>query len=119
MSAKYYIYRNLNKGGFSVRLRGLVVDYIEDECICMGVSFNVSEKGRQRAIKKGQRNVHAFIVCENYVKGNGRMACAFGTYPVEVTYRPFEYDFFYRLDNGKDIYETVLCHLKDNTVFVR
>lgn len=65
MSAKYYIYRNLHTGGFSVRFRGKVIDRaftLEAE----DVTFKVNETGRQRVIRDKQKNVHAFIVADKY-----------------------------------------------------
>lgn len=63
MAAKYYIYRNLNRGGFSVKYKGLVIDNIH-RFTADNVEFRVSEASRQRAIREGRRNVHAFMVCD-------------------------------------------------------
>ena len=65
MAAKYYIYRNLNRGGFSVKYKGLVVDRL-DEFAADNVEFRVSDKSRKRACRQGQRNVHAYLVCDDY-----------------------------------------------------
>ena len=119
MSAKYYIYRNLHKGGFSVRLRGRVVDYI-DEAVCMDVSFKVGLKGRSRAIREGKRNVHAFVVCDMYYKG-GRLECQYGKFDKEVTYNPFWAEKkFYDVESGRAINnDAFMCHLKDEKVYIR
>jgi hypothetical protein len=65
MLAKYYIYRNLNRGGFSVKHKGLVIDRI-DEFAADNVEFRVSEASRRRAKREGRRNVHAYLVCDEY-----------------------------------------------------
>jgi hypothetical protein len=65
--AKYYIYRNLRTGGFSVRYRGLVIDRL-DKFLATGVQFQVSESGRRQVIAQGRKNVHAFVVAEKYSK---------------------------------------------------
>jgi hypothetical protein len=67
MAAKYYIYRNLNRGGFSVKYKGLVVDYL-DTFEANDAEFRVSEAGRNRAREQKARNVHAYLVCEKYKK---------------------------------------------------
>jgi len=68
MIAKYYIYRNLHTGGFSVKRRGRVVDRIDAySLMAENVTFKVNEAGRQRVIKDKKKNVHAFIVCDKYV----------------------------------------------------
>lgn len=56
------VYRNLNRKGvqYSIRQNGLVVghtDFVDlKECY-----FIVQEAGRQRALRTGRRNVHAFV----------------------------------------------------------
>lgn len=66
--AKYYIYRNLHTGGFSVKRKGRVVDRISEHSLSAeDVTFKVNEAGRQRVIKDKKKNVHAFIVCDKYI----------------------------------------------------
>lgn len=64
-AAKYYIYRNLHTGGFSVRYRGRVIAH-DDYFIGRNVEFRVSESGRQRVIKEKKKNVHAYSACDKY-----------------------------------------------------
>ena len=64
-AAKYYIYRNLRTGGFSVKRRGRVVDR-QQSLTAEHITFKVNEIGRQRVIKEKQKNVHAYIVCDKY-----------------------------------------------------
>ena len=64
--AKFYIYRNLHlKDTFSIRQRGRVVDRLAS-FEAHDVSFQVSELGRLRVLKHGQRNIHAFVVTDKY-----------------------------------------------------
>jgi hypothetical protein len=65
MAAKYYIYRNLNRGGFSIKHKGLVVDRV-NTFEAENVEFRVSGASRNRARREQSRNVHAYIVCERY-----------------------------------------------------
>ncbi len=66
-AAKYYIYRNLHTGGFSVKYKGRVIDRL-NTMRATGVTFKVSEKGRQKVISEKRKNVHAFVVADKYTK---------------------------------------------------
>lgn len=65
--AKFYIYRNLRTGGFSVRYKGRIIERLHTFS-AYGVQFKVNELGRQRVIKEKQKNVHAFVVADKYKK---------------------------------------------------
>lgn len=67
-AAKYYIYRNLHTGGFSIRHRGLVIERAND-IVAENVTFKVNDGGRQRVIREKSKNVHAFVVCDKYIVG--------------------------------------------------
>ena len=64
-TAKYYIYRNLHTKGFSVRYHGRVIDRL-NAFTAQNITFKVNESGRQRVIKEGRKNVHAFVVADRY-----------------------------------------------------
>lgn len=66
MTARYYIYRNLRTKGFSVRHRGKVIAHLNEPAYVSNVDFKVNESSRQRVIREKQKNVHAFIICENF-----------------------------------------------------
>ena len=108
--AKYYIYRNLHKGGFSVRLRGSVVDYI-DEAVCIGVEFKTYRKGKYR---------HLTIVCDNYYKGDKRLECMYGKFDKRILYG-IDLDVFVCLDEEdvQIVDDAFMCHIEDNSVFIR
>lgn len=84
-AAKYYIYRNLHTGGFSVKYRGLVVDR-QDSLIAENVTLKVNEIGRQRVINKKRKNVHAYVVCDKYISANKERI---DKLPV-ITYNPYK-----------------------------
>lgn len=95
MAAKYYIYRNLNRGKvFSIKHRGKVIDRRE-MIEAFGVEFRVSRTGRERVLREGKRNVHAFAVAEAYGS-----AIQGGDQPVDtstmvpVWYNPFKTEQF-------------------------
>lgn len=62
MSTMYRVYRNLNNGKISIMnaKTRLVVGHA-DAVILDHASFEVNEKGRQRVIEEGRKNVHAFV----------------------------------------------------------
>ena len=54
------IYWNLHKMTFSVMHKGLVIGYAH-EIYLHDAKFIVSEAGRQRCLREGRKNVHAYI----------------------------------------------------------
>lgn len=56
-----WIYWNLNRDCVSVQYDGKVIGYAKS-VIIENVTFKIRESGRQRAIRDGQRNVHAFAI---------------------------------------------------------
>ena len=64
-TAKFYVYRNLHTGGFSIRYRGIVIER-SNNFIAKNISFKVNETGRLRVIAEGRKNVHAYTVCDKY-----------------------------------------------------
>jgi hypothetical protein len=65
----YRIYRNLHKGCYSIQRKvpgkGWRVWRHAYTLLAYGVTFQVSEAGRQRVLATGRKNVHAYIVAEN------------------------------------------------------
>lgn len=54
------VYRNLQRGGYSIRQRGRVVAHADEVALALAI-FHVSEAGRQRVLATGHKNVHAWI----------------------------------------------------------
>ena len=82
------VYRNLHRGGYSIKQCGLVVGHCEQLTLSK-CKLIVSESGRQRVIKNKQKNVHAFVsgyVCSEHVLTN------------ELTYNPYRFSSF--VDKG-------------------
>ncbi len=63
MTAKYYIYWNLHKNCYSVRFKGKVIFHLTT-LVAAGVTFKVSQKGRERVLRERKKNVHAFVVAD-------------------------------------------------------
>jgi len=90
--ARVDVYRNLHTGLWSIRHRGRVVMHAS-RVLLRDVRFVVSEAGRQRALRTGQRNVHAVA--------RGVVAALEGPRPAaladRVTYNPFRGPDFVRV----------------------
>lgn len=98
-AAKYYVYRNLHTGGFSIKLRGKVIDR-DNFFLGVGVTFKVNDGGRQRVIKDKKKNVHAYSVCDKYTFAANKDADKVDKLHV-ITYNPYASAQF--MCNGKII----------------
>lgn len=112
---KVDVYRNLQKGGLSIRSRetssyGLVIDH-RDGVVLEDVEFVVNENGRQKVLEEGVKNVHAFargiIAEEMEIDSEG----------VEVTYNPYEYQSFVTVDEERPVEYADLVVLTADGVF--
>tara|TARA_R110000851_G_scaffold59052_1_gene136866 strand:- start:33 stop:587 length:555 start_codon:yes stop_codon:yes gene_type:complete len=63
LQPKIYVYRNLHQKCWSVKYRGLVIAHTPT-AFMWDVEFVVNEAGRQRVLKEGVKNVHAYSACE-------------------------------------------------------
>ena len=87
IGAQHYVYRNLHRQCWGIRLRGKVVDHAHEVWI-RHAEFKVFETGRQRVIREKRKNVHAFVVgafsldpCVAEILDMGN--------PVRVSYNPY------------------------------
>lgn len=110
MKAKYYIYRNLHTGNFSVKHKGIVIAHV-DNAVLKGCRFKVSEKGRQRVIHEKRKNVHATIACDEY---NGEKILTDGM--KEVYYNPYKTESF-MIDNTQ-IINADKVYIDNNKVYL-
>ncbi len=99
--AKFYLYRNLRTGGFSIKHLGLVCDR-GDIFEMHNVEFHVSDAGSNRAKKEQRRNVHAYMVAEEYTKLDGAVWHEDKDL-IRVTYHPFKDDTFVIADTSEPI----------------
>jgi hypothetical protein len=112
-AAKYYIYFNLHKHCYSVRYKGKVILHTT-KIDCTGVTFSVSQKGRERVLKEKRKNVHAFIVAESIDTAcinrfNTDLDCM-------VKYNPYKYSSFVTADESP-IYQASYVALGTIVVF--
>lgn len=115
--AKFYLYRNLNRGGFSLKLRGKVVDYL-DTFYMKDVEFRVSKASQNRSRREGQRNVHAYIVADSYTNLNNSDGVSLLGLE-EITYNPFHTDTFIVKSTGEPIYKADFIVGINNKVYAQ
>lgn len=127
-NAKYYFYRNLHTGTFSLKYRGRVINHPIVFSI-KNASFKVNETGRQRVIAEQKKNVHAFALgnptdciheskqnfAYNYL--NARIKNKKYKF-VEVTYNPYKSGSFVVKKTGKPITEAKQLVGIDNKLYV-
>jgi hypothetical protein len=68
----YKIYRNLHKNCFSVlkynkAKKGFRLHTHVDEALLIDVTTKVSDAGRQRVLREKSKNVHAFILANDFI----------------------------------------------------
>jgi hypothetical protein len=94
------VYRNINKPGpqmwYSIRQDGLVVGHTKDITL-KNVYFVVREAGRQRVLKTGRKNVHAWVL--GYLDRSGRQRYGLGKERAGM-YNPRFSDSFMILEEG-------------------
>lgn len=106
---KVNAYRNLHNGLWSL----MAVDGKDanrviahaDEVSIIGPVFVVGEAGRQRVIREGKKNVHAFV--------RGFLAASDHQADVRVTYNPFKRGAFVT-EAGDVVREAAFAHLDSN-----
>lgn len=112
---KVDVYRNLQKGGYSIRSRetetyGIVIDHRED-IVLQDVEFVVNESGRQKVLENSVKNVHAVT------RGTIAEDMEIDSEAVEVTYNPYEYDSFVSAEDERAIASANLVVLTTDGVF--
>ena len=89
------VYYNLHKNVFSVRHKGKVIAW-GNRVTIENPEYVVREKGRQKVLEEGRKNVHAFVRgtlsdINNFKFGKIQQRLS---EPREVTYNPYKYDSF-------------------------
>ncbi|HEY9664829.1 MAG TPA: hypothetical protein V6C65_40840 [Allocoleopsis sp.] len=110
------IYRNLNNGTMSIQAKvdksWKVVGHVTD-CVVSDVSFKIQDGGRQRVIREGRKNVHAW--------GQGVLVCQFDSdifAPIDLSYNPYEDTTFKQRHTDNPIVSCRYLVVRDNKVFV-
>lgn len=84
------VYRNLRRHCYSIKQGGRVVAYA-DTILLNNPNFLVSESGRQRVLREGRKNVHAYIEgLITFTPFKGYMSLNWRP----LTYNPYEHTAF-------------------------
>jgi hypothetical protein len=106
---KVRVYYNLHKKKFSVKSGKHVVAYLGTIDL-IDVKFIVNEKGRQRVLKSGQKNVHAFVEGFYNIDNNN------GTINGSIFYNPYTTSNF--LYDNTAIHQAKKVRLKNKRVYL-
>ena len=100
------VYYNLHKSVFSVRHKGRVIAHM-DNVVIDNPKYVVRKAGREKVLREGKKNVHAFVRGElredNIVGMNITM--------FDVTYNPYKFASFVNKSNEEPIYESKVAVL--------
>lgn len=108
-----YVYFNLHTKRFSVMNRGKVRNSNAEFLCISDADFVVRPAGRERVLREGRKNVHAFV------RGSAVEVDRDGfsdlDAPVQISYNPYKGNTFYRVDTGEPVYhaEQVFAEAKD------
>ena len=109
MKAKYFLYKNIRTGKFSITYDGLVIERTSAVKL-FDVDFNVSQKGRKRVLKERRKNVHAKLGGASFKLLEEGGPISLDGY-IEVTYNPYKNEHFTIVETGEYIAycSEVLC----------
>jgi hypothetical protein len=115
--AEIYIYRNLTRGGFSLRYKGRVIDH-SDAIWVTRPMFAVSQAGNARVRRERKKYVHAYIKGENsFVQWPYRCGIPSGDW-VKVVYNPYTMNEFRVEATGKRVWMAAAAVLLPRGVYV-
>ena len=115
MSAKYYLYRNLRTGGFSIKHHGRVCER-SNFVVMTNATLKVNKAGQERVRKEKAKNVHAYVVADNYTTPVNLMWKQNKMIP--VTYNPYEHDTFVNAKTGEPIHEAKYAIARNGRLWV-
>jgi hypothetical protein len=115
---KFRIYRNLHKQCFSIlkydnSKGGYRLHAHEKEIFLPSAEFKVYESGRNRVLLEGRKNVHAYIICEQY--STKLPTCRIST---EVYYNPYFCKSFVHKNHNLPIFKSNNIILKNTKCFI-
>jgi len=111
-----FVYWNLHKQMWSIKDQVTKKVIGHAKFFCLGdCQFKVSEKGRQRVLKTGQKNVHAGVV--GSLVGSSLTATN-GPVIAQVTYNPYTHEKFKTMRFKADVDKADCCiFTEDKKVF--
>ncbi len=108
-----YVYRNLNKSCLSVLRSGKVIAHVQDISLD-NVEFRVRSGGRDRTLREGRKNVHAFAIgtVSQPRPGHPMTDCE------RVTYDPHRYKLFVNVGTGQPIQRVAHCRIVGKEIWI-
>lgn len=121
---KVFVYFNLHRKCLSVKAlegpqKGRVVAHAKAVALS-GVTFKVSEAGRQRVIREQRKNVHGGVVGQWDGHGDARMPFEFGNADVSVTvvtYNPYKAATFVERATGAPMLQADMAYVIGSTIW--
>jgi hypothetical protein len=110
---KVDVYRNLRTGGFSVRKKNKVVLRCKAVTI-LNPTFIVSQKGRDRVLKRKQKNVHA-VIRGQFDRAYDDLIYTFDGR--EAYYNPYQNETFIDKVTGEPLIEAKFALMIDGKAF--
>jgi hypothetical protein len=114
---KVKVYYNLHKHCFSVvslekENYGRVILHTQ-EITLTNAKFKVSQAGRERVLREGRKNVHAFVV--------GYVSAEFPSPNIdtEITYNPYKYASFVEKATEKEVGSAYAVKLSHRKIFAK
>ena len=117
---KVRCYFNLHKKVWSIvamegEQKGRVIQHATTVLLCEATP-KVSQKGRERVLREGRKNVHAYV--EGLLSYAGNTELAVPAISTEITYNPYKYTTFVRVGDTKQWKGSSWALLQDKQVFV-
>jgi hypothetical protein len=114
MRPEFRIYRNLHKDCFSIQKwnpekKDYRLHSHETNLVAYNVEFKVSQSGRNSVLKNKQKNVHAFVCCDQYSAFNDTEF----TLGEEILYDPYINDHFV-IKNSNTRVDRIQCLIMQN-----
>jgi hypothetical protein len=115
---EFRIYRNLHKNCFSVTRRnqngtGYRLHEHVTDLTAHGVEFRVSKHGRKKVLESKQKNVHAFVYCENYTTFVNEHQLG-----DQVYYNPYQMETFQVRTTGEPIHNAGTLIMTNNKCYL-
>lgn len=113
------VYRNLTRGGYSIRYKGRVIDHADGLFVVRPI-FAVSLAGNQRVRREGKKYVHAYVRGENgavtwpYTCGVPEVMSQWQ----KVVYNPYTSTVFRLERSGKHVWYAAAAILTSKGVYV-
>ena len=108
-----YVFRNLNRGGYSIMQGGLVVAHA-DEVLLVDCTFVVRLAGRRKVIEQQRKNVHAFV--KGTLNTSNKIPFMMRLSARAVHYNPYRFETFVDKVTYEPLHRATTVHLHQTGV---